>query len=351
MKRAVAALTALCVLGASLPVSTRVLAQSSDAEKDAARILFTEGKELRDLGKLGPALERFRRAYELAPTPITALEYARTHAMLGHLVEARRIFRSIDGLEKKAAESAKSLAARDEAKQLGDELDKRVPTVVLKITPADALTAASLDGQALDPALLAAPLPVDPGKHVLAVRAKTEGTATFVATEGEHDRVITIELPKPSGDGDEKKPPPKELPKQPAIVGPTQPPGDTPSRDTGASTWPTTFRWVGGIAGGVGLVVGAGAGILALTSASSVKDACVGGVCPPSSHDDLDGTRRWATISTIGFGVVAIGATLFVVGLASEPARGAKKDVASPAVVPYASVLGGGGGLGLSGRF
>ena len=42
---------------------------------------------------------------------------------------------------------------------------------------------------------------------------------------------------------------------------------------------------------------------------------CRNGVCPPSRHDDLDTTKRLATISTIGFVVAGVGAAVGVVGL------------------------------------
>lgn len=306
-------------------VAGTAIAETTEAEKDAARILFTEGKELRDAGKTALALDRFQRAYDLAPTPITTLELARTHAMLGHLVDARSLARSVDALEKKPGESSKSIAAREEAKQLAASLDKRVPTVIVKVTSEEPITSASLDGKPFEISGLDAPIAVDPGKHVLAVRAKTDASVTVVAVEGEKDRVVTIDVPKSA----------------PVKVEPPPPP---PPKPLPTSTWPTTLRWVSGITGGVALVVGAGTGIAALSTASTVRDACSGGVCPPSHHDDLDATRRWATISTIGFGVAAISATLFVVGVVSEPG---KKDVAGASVTPYASL----DGFGLSGRF
>lgn len=327
----------LVAIAAVLSGSALAYAEPTDAEKDAARILFTEGKELRDAGKPALALERFERAWELAPTPITTVELARTHAMLGHLVEARRLYRTLDSIEKKPGESAKSLAARDEGKQLAAELDKRIPTLVIKVVGLaadESLLSASLDGRPLELSALASPLAVDPGKHVVGVRGKTEGSATVVAIEGERDRLLEIELPKAAP----AKPPPGGPPP------PVEPPrggGGTPARPT--STW-TTVRWVSGITGGVALLAGAGAGVLALTSASDVRDGCAGSVCPPSRHDALDTTRRWATISTIGFGLAAVSATVFVVGVVKDPG---KKDVAGPTVTAYASL----DGFGLLGRF
>jgi hypothetical protein len=310
VSRTLAVAAALFLIGLARPA----IAEPTDAEKDAARILFTEGKELRDAGKVTAALERFQRAYDLAATPITTVELARTHVMLGHLVEARRLVRSLETSEKKPGESAKSVAARDDAKRLATELDAKIPTIIVR---ADGATTATLDGK---PITLGAAIAIDPGKHSLVVDKKTE---ELTVKEGERDRVITIEPIKAA------------------------PPPVVPPKKIEPEPKNTTLLWIGGVAGGVGLLVGAGAGALALSNASTVKDGCPSNLCPPSRHEDLDATRRWATISTIGFAVGAVGATLFVIGIASAPST--KKDSLSASLVPYASPAG--GGLGLSGSF
>lgn len=330
MKRAFFALvTALWLCAAG-----RAAAEPTDAEKEAARILFTEGKELRDAGKVADSLDRFARAYDLAATPITALELGRTHAMLGHLVEARRLYRSIEALEIKPSESEKSSAARVEAKQLAQALDARIPTIVIAVVGDDALDSVTLDGKALDPTKLSSPIAIDPGKHVITVRGKTERTTSVVVAEGERDRTITIDLAPVIA-----KPTPVVEPLAPKPVGPTLPP-DRGDR----STWSSTLTWTSGVVGGVALVVGASAGVVALSRAGDVRDACGGGICPPSRHDDLDSTRTWATVSTVGFGVAAVSAVLFVVGVTRDAPQ---KPVAGSTVVPYASLE----GLGFTGRF
>ncbi len=265
MRRTLAVAAALFFIGLARPT----MAEPTEAEKGAARILFTEGKELRDAGKVQTSLERFQRAYDLAPTPITTVELARTHAMLGHLVEARRLYRSIESLEKKPGESPKSLGARVEAKRLANELDAKIPTVIIR---AEGGKNASLDGKPIE---LGVALAVDPGKHTVIVDGKSDG---FTVNEGERDRAITIELPR-------------EVAPKPTLE--TKP---TPAVPPTSKT--NTLVWIGGVTGGIGLLVGAGAGALALSRASDVKDGCPDNVCPPSHHEDLDATRRWATVST-----------------------------------------------------
>ncbi len=339
MKRTIAA----AALATCLGLLASAAAEPTEAEKEAARILFTEGAELRAAGKTAAALDRFRRAYDLAVTPITALELGRTHAMLGHLIEARRLYRSIESIEIKPSESAKSAAARAEAKQLAQALDARIPTIVVTVVGDEPIESATLDGRALDVATLSSPIAVDPGKHVIAVRAKTERTVEVTLAEGDRDRAITIDLapPKPVA---VVAPPEPSAPPAPKPVLPPDAPRDR-------SGW-SALTWTSGVVSGVALAVGAGAGVLALSRAGDVRDGCSGGVCPPSRHDDLDATRTWATVSTVGFGVAAVSAVLFVVGVTSSSgAHGShdapKKEVARPTVLPYASLE----GLGITGRF
>lgn len=309
----------------AIVASVATAAAQSDADKDAARILFTEAKELREAGKLDQALDRFKRAHELAPTPITTLELGRTHAMLGHLVEARRLYRAIEALEVKPGESAKTTAAREEGKQLAAKLDARIPTVVVKVTSLDPVDAVTLDGKAIEPGSVGAPLAIDPGKHTVVVRTKREGapatTAEFTVAEGEKDRVVDVKVAAP-----EKPPGPIDPPKPPPPKGPSP--------------------WLVGsaVVGGVGLLVGVGAGFVTLLKASTLKEACPLGQCPPDHHADLDATHRWATVSNVGFVVGAVGATVFVVSLVREPK---KTEVSAVSVVPYAAPL----GFGLQGRF
>ena len=70
-------------------------AQPSAAQKETARGLMAEGRELRDKGDLPSALTRFNAADALMGVPTTGFEVAATQAQLGKLVEARETLQRV----------------------------------------------------------------------------------------------------------------------------------------------------------------------------------------------------------------------------------------------------------------
>src|SRR5438270_8546116 len=74
----------------AMALSTRALADPTPQEKETARNLMDEGRELRDEKKdVKAALQRFTAADQIMRVPTTAFEVASTQALLGQLVEAR----------------------------------------------------------------------------------------------------------------------------------------------------------------------------------------------------------------------------------------------------------------------
>jgi hypothetical protein len=76
--------------------------------------------------------------------------------------------------------------------------------------------------------------------------------------------------------------------------------------------------YVGFGLGAVGIGVGSVTGLMAISKANAVKDECVDNKCPPSTEDDLDASKTFGTISTIGFGVGLAGIALGIWGLMSS---------------------------------
>ena len=64
-------------------------AEPTAADRETARSLMQEARDLRDKGHVQDALKRFKAADDIMHVPTTGLEVARTQASMGMLVEAR----------------------------------------------------------------------------------------------------------------------------------------------------------------------------------------------------------------------------------------------------------------------
>jgi hypothetical protein len=169
------------------------------ADLETARALFKEGRELRARGDLRGALEKLRAAHAVGRTPITGLELARTHALLGELVEAREVALDVARIRVAADETARSAEARAEATQLAEELRERIPDVTVHVTgaPEGVVPEVVIDGRALPPDLVGEPFKLDPGTHVVAVVEPHGGAiARETVTVGEGEaRLVTLAYP------------------------------------------------------------------------------------------------------------------------------------------------------------
>lgn len=307
-------------------------AAPSAIDLESARELWRDGKKLREAGKLPEALEKFRAAWALAPTPITGLDLAKTLALVGKLVQAREIALTASKLPVPPNESATAQKAREEADALALSLKDRIPSLVPKVSGIDPATVKVLVDEAEVPtAALGQPRRLDPGTHVVRlVRDTSElATSSVVLAEGETREVVLT--PTLAG----AEPPPKALaPPNPAPPAPIAP---APSNGIPA------FGIVGLSVGVVGVAVGGVAGIVALTRLGKAKDVCATDKsCPPSASYDLDTSRRAGNISTVGFIVGGVGLAVFGVSLF---VRGAKPTTVGFSVGPTTA------GLRLEGAF
>ena len=193
-------------LAAVLLAARAAHADPSAADVESAKLQYHDGKELRDKGDLAGALARFKAAFALVPTPITALEVGRTQIAMGHVIDGRETLLAIAKLPKKPDESEKAADARAEAEKLADESKAKLATVTVAV-PGDAPAAVSIDGATIPPEASRAPRVVDPGHHVITVKQGNQnGRAEIDVAEGEQ-RSIAVTLV-----ADAPPPPPPPLP-------------------------------------------------------------------------------------------------------------------------------------------
>jgi hypothetical protein len=97
-------------------------AQVSGADRETARSMMQEGRDLRDKGDLKGALQRFKSADDIMHVPTTSLEVARTQVALGQLIEALDTIANI----RKTPAGADDPAPFKDARVKADELDAQV---------------------------------------------------------------------------------------------------------------------------------------------------------------------------------------------------------------------------------
>jgi hypothetical protein len=316
----------------------RALAQPrapSAQELETARTLYKQGKELRAQGDLRGALEKLQAAHALGNTPVTGIELARTYVMVGQLVEAREVCLYIARIPVANDETEKSAEARAEAATLAEQLRPRIATLVVKVEglPVGESAHLAIDGAAVPDAAFGEPQKVNPGKHVVVVRAGDGPTSREVRGDVEAPEGKTAEVTL-------TVPPPPVLP--------PPPPPETP-RPRGSSTSTLLVKLGFGTAiagGGIGLL----AGLTAWNKSGQLDTECntVTHQCDTANggSQDLATARTWATVSNVAFAVGGVGAVVGIVGLLTK--RSASSDVHDEArLSPWFGV----GVAGVHGRF
>ncbi len=290
---------------------------------------MAEGRELREEKKLPDSLEAFKKAHALMGVPTTGLEVAKAALLMGKLVEAREAADEVAKSVPRPKEPEPFATARAEAQRISDELDKRIPTLTVKlkgVRPGDKVEVRVDERVVGDYGKVRR----NPGKHSVSATAGKETKSSDVELEDGKTAEVSFDFTPP---------PPKKAAPEPEPPPPPPPPPDT--------SWKLPTYAGFGVAG-VGLLVGTITGLGAKSRASAAKDQCVDNRCPPAAHADIDSGKSQATLSTISFGVAIIGAGVGVWGLSKKPKASAPaKTEEARFVRPYL----GAGSLGVFGQF
>ncbi len=298
--------------------------EPSAADRKEAKRLYTEARKLKAEGKLDEAVLSFRRAHELAPTPVTRLDLARALVDQKKLVEARDLVQSISAMPVTATETEKSKQSRKEAEKLATELGERIPSVTLLLASSDGQEVA-IDGKSLSKELLSAPVLLDPGDHLATVRVGEKTAETRFALVERESKSVPLTAPAPEPLPDPPKPdPPKPDPPKLDPPKPKPDPNDRAGERVGQKQRPLTPAVPVLLSvGGASLLAGAISGGIALSQAADLETACPGRGCPPSQHDALATHAATADASTalfvIGGVVAAAGAVVWIVDAATQP--------------------------------
>jgi hypothetical protein len=154
---------------------------------DSADVLF-------ERGQWDAALEQFRNATSVMPSPVIALFEARCLVKLGRLVEADEAYRRVENFTLPPNATEASRRAIVSGREEGGVMRSRIPRLTLTFD-ADARDTVEvrIDGRPVAPSTFETEQPIDPGVHRLEASKKGEtsiwAAETFTLKEGERRSV------------------------------------------------------------------------------------------------------------------------------------------------------------------
>lgn len=258
--------------------------------KDTARNMAREALDLMHQNRWAEAQSLLARAYALVPAPTIAVLEGKALEQMGKLLQARDRYDAARHLRPEETSDAFTEAAKEATERL-EFLDRRIPkiAIVLEQDEKDArVPVVSLDGAPLSKDEWSVPRSVDPGEHV--VVASLGGD---IAVE---DRVLVKETDTKQVYLRLRRPVPVQHWTPPLVAAKPVPP-TSPSH---------TWGFVALGAGAAGLVTGVTAGLVMLNAKSTLDRECTPG-CPADAEGDLSRFRTARIVSTIGYGVGAVG--------------------------------------------
>jgi hypothetical protein len=248
----------------------------TQADREAARSLAEKAFEHYEAGECPRAIALFRQAEERFHAPPHMLFIARCEAKTGRLLEAREIFQAI--VDEKLSPDAPGpfRDAQVSARAELNDVEIRLPTLEIVLASAALGASVTLDGRAVARAQLGAPIPLNPGEHVVVAtlgQARFERRARLIDGGGATRIDVTLAI------------------------------AQAPSRRV--NHVPMFIAFGVGVAG---LGVGAATGILSLTKVGELEDRCPTKRCEPGLAGMADTAKTLGTASTIGFVVAGVGA-------------------------------------------
>jgi hypothetical protein len=295
------------------------------ADLETARALVKEGRALRASGDLRGALEKFKAGHALGQTPVTGLELARTHEMLGDLIEAREVCLSVARMPIEPDETERSANARAEAATMAQALRPRIASIAVRVLgPVGASPEVRIDGELLPPEAIGEPRKVNPRHHVILVNLEgyDPSRTEIDVAEGESKAIDVVLTPHAHA-----------AIAEPARVEPAPP------------KTPRKALMTAGIVGiTFGATIGLTAGFLALGARNRLDDLCTTNkACPPSAHDTLDSARTEGNVSTVAFVIAGAGVVTTVLAAVLFPRAPEPRAAITPWIGP--------GGAGVRGAF
>jgi hypothetical protein len=310
-------------LAAALLLGLLASAAPARADSDPAETLFQQGIKEMAAGRYETACPPIEQSYRIDPRLGALFALAECESKRGRIATAvaryEEYLAAHAGLspDKKAKQADRALVARRQVDVLRPDLPK-LTLVLPREAPRD--TVVRCDGAPVSDAALGAPIPLDPGEHVITTAAHGGALSEvrLKLARGQQMRLVLTVMAAPAA------PALAAVPSEGAVAPP-------PATVAPADAHPSSGRRVGAyVAGGVGLVgltLGGVLGGLALSRKSTVDANCAPTADPGTLGCHGDGyqasreLQQFGLWSTVGFAVGAAGGVLAVVLIATEPAK------------------------------
>jgi len=290
-----------------------------------AQVLYDDAKAAMAKGDYATACQKFAESHRLDPaTGGTLLNLAVCHEKMGKTATAWAEFIEAEAL-------AHQYNRRDREKlahEHGAALHPNVSVLELRVPPLVAHLAGlkvSVDGVEIGDAAWPS-IPVDPGDHVVAVKAPGKLPWQGQITVGTARQTPILEIPPLA---DEPAPPPPPAPHQAAaaepLVAPASPGGQ----------WHRSVAFVIGGISIAGVAVGSAFGVTALRLNQLSKNNCTAGYAGASptacGSPDQNGQRALvdANVADVGFGLAIAGLATVTYLMLTAPPRTPSTSVGS----------------------
>jgi hypothetical protein len=332
---------AIRILGLAVLFHTGLAAAERPGDEAMAQALFEQGRDAMRRGAYSEACPKFLESQRLDPSNGTLLNLVLCHEKLGKVASAWL----------GAQELVSRLPADDPRKQIAERrvaaLSPRVPRLRIELAPtAPADTRLLLNGAEIQVSAAREPTPIDPGLHVLLVRAPGRDDRAIELTIDEGR--IYESLVEPGAELRVERPPPAPVASAPA---PQRTPNAVPARRS--SPPPSRAEpshpamWIGWTATGVGVAALTASGVLldrVLDRKAAVEENCPNKLCRDSSGIDAAEEGKQLQVAAVATLVVGAAGVSFGVYALTRPDDGARVGsrasiVATPssAYVGYAS--------------
>jgi hypothetical protein len=283
-------------------------AQTTD--RDRADALFRAGRTAAQAGDYATACAKFTESQRLDPSTGTLLNLGDCAEQQGQWVAARNYFE----------DAVAQLGAGDPrvkpAKERLAALDARLPRLAIALAPdAPPGTTVRRDGRVVPDAELDAPMPLDPGEHVITVvvPGRPEEQRHVVLREAQSERVVVGA---------------KEAPSTTPSNAVTPLPQAAPAEERSSAR---TAGWIVGGVGVAGFVMAGVSGVVLINEKSTADNGCHNKMdCSPDALSAIASNKSWLVVNAVAWviGVAGVASGAYLILSHREPRPTARVGVA-----------------------